>query len=323
MTVFSALSANDTIAMSQIASNSSDEASQEATAVAPLGREEYVEQAHFFQSLGERLQQNIPAQEVIASLREEVLATTKLPMAVDFLLSELRHAGVMGTAMAKLPHYFTPLQAYIVEAGESEGGRFDLRVGLDILRRDAEYRAGVSLSGQSGLPSAPTRQGLFLYQFEALCRNRLSYDRGLTAIAADSAFAETWREWILQLRGRVGMVDVADIIYVHSEHAKHVDDRKRSQKDGSSSYGAVILFGEREGRIALANRKKNPLLLFNSLHRQLGYPEVPQTAVFDEEEALLPQLARRVEQMEKRLGLLEEEQRGGFDLTQFYEPPRE
>lgn len=303
-------------------------ATNEAQHVAPLGREEYVEQAHFFRSLGERLQQNIPAQEVIASLREEVLATTKLPMAVDFLLAELRHAGVMGTAMAQLPHYFTPLQAYIVEEGESDSGRFDLRVGLDILRRDAEYRAGVTISGQTGLPAAPTLQGLFLYEFEALCRNRLSYDRGLSAIAGDTAFAGKWRNWILQLRGRIGMVEVADIIYVHSEHARRLKLRTRSSvdeplPDDAGDQGPVILFGEREGRIALANRKKNPLLLFDSLHRQLGYPEVPQTAIFDEEEALLPQLARRVEQMEKRLGLLEEEQRGGFDLTKFYEPPRE
>jgi hypothetical protein len=37
----------------------------------------------------------------------------------------------------------------------------------------------------------------------------------------------------------------------------------------------------------------------------------------------LPQLARRLEQMEMRLKLVEEEQRGGIDLTQFYERPGE
>ena len=45
----------------------------------------------------------------------------------------------------------------------------------------------------------PTRQGIFLYQFEALCRHRLGYDRGLEAVAGDPAFDETWREWILKL----------------------------------------------------------------------------------------------------------------------------
>ena len=144
--------------------------------IAPLGREEYVEQAHFFGTLKDRLSENQPAQEVLRSVREETLATTKLPMAIDFMLSELRHAGAFGSAMSKLPHYFTPFQAFIIDQAEDERGRFDLRVGLEILRRDAEYRAG------DDPRKPPSPQGLFLYQFEALCRNRLSYDRGLTAI---------------------------------------------------------------------------------------------------------------------------------------------
>jgi hypothetical protein len=41
----------------------------------------------------------------------------------------------------------------------------------------------------------------------------------------------------------------------------------------------------------------------------------------DQEKTLLPQLARRLEQMESRLKILEEEQRGGLDLTKFYERP--
>ena len=39
----------------------------------------------------------------------------------------------------------------------------------------------------------------------------------------------------------------------------------------------------------------------------------------DKEQALLPQLARRLEQLETRLKMVEEEQRGGMDLTKFYE----
>ena len=127
----------------------------QASPLAPLGREEYIEQAHFFRALGERLEANVPAQEVLASVREEVLATTKLPLAIDFLLGELRHEGVLGPAMGLLPHYFTPFQAFVVQESENERLRFDLRVGLEILRREAEYRAG-----------EPTRQGIFLYQFE-------------------------------------------------------------------------------------------------------------------------------------------------------------
>jgi hypothetical protein len=308
--------------------------------LAPLGREEYIEQAHFFRSLAERLEVNVPAQEILASVREEVLATTKLPLAIDFLLGELRHEGVLGPAMSLLPHYFTPFQAFIVQESESERLRFDLRVGLEILRREAQYRA-----------NEPSHQGLFLYQFEVLCRNRLGYDRGLEAVGKDPAFAGTWREWIRKLRRQIGMVDFADVVYVHSEYywqrqggpnqkrdspfsrdaqrsadPLHEPDPQATQPIASEDpparpEDAIVLFGEREGRIALANRKKDPLYLFSSLNRQLGYPEVPRVKPADQEQALLPQLARRMEQLETRIKIMEEEQRGGLDLTKFYERP--
>lgn len=292
--------------------------------LAPLGREEYVEQAHFFRALGERLRDNVPMQEVLGTVREEVLATTKLPMAIDFLLSELRHAGVLSTAMSRLTHYFTPFQVYVVQEAEDERRRFDLRVALEILRCEAEYRA-----------EGPTRQGLFLYQFESLCRNRLGYDRGLEAVARDPAFDETWSDWIRTMRRQIGMVDLADLVYVHSEYYRQrANDGERGRGGSSSSPGVeselgggdrkdagVVLFGEREGRIALANRRKDPLYLFASLHRQLGYPEVPLPPRADAEQALLPQIARRLEQLETRMKLVEEEQRGGIDLTKFYERP--
>lgn len=276
-----------------------DNTEAEGSSLAPLGREEYVEQAHFFRALGERLRENVPMQEVLGMVREEVLATTKLPMAIDFLLAELRHAGILGSAMARLEHYFTPFQVFVIQESEVERRRFDLRVGLEVLRREAEYRSG-----------SPTRQGLFLYQFESLCRNRLGYDRGLEAVARDPGFDATWRDWIRTVRRQIGMVDLADLIYVHSEYYE--------QRSGESG---LVLFGEREGRIALANRCKDPLFLFSSLHRQMGYPEVPRPQVADAEQALLPQLARRMEQLETRLKLVEEEQRGGIDLTQFYQRP--
>jgi hypothetical protein len=298
----------------------------QASPLAPGGREEYVEQAHFFRSLAERLEVNVPAQEVLASVREEVLATTKLPLAIDFLLGELRHEGVLGPALARLPHYFTPFQAFVIRESENERLKFDLRVGLEILRREAEYRAG-----------EPTRQGIFLYQFESLCRHRLGYDRGLEAVANDPAFDDAWRGWILTLRHQIGMVDLADVVYVHSEYyrqrtEKSASPANRGQTDGSTtpeeqsdgaanSKPAAVLFGEREGRIALANRKKDPLFLFSSLQRQLGYPKVPRMKPADQEKAVLPQLARRLEQMEMRLKILEEEQRGGLDITKFYGRP--
>jgi hypothetical protein len=310
---------------------------RDATPTPALTREEYIEQAHFFRALGERLAGNLPAQEVLASVREEVLATTKLPMAIDFLLGELRHEGVLGPAMSLLPHYFTPFQAFVIQESENERLRFDLRIGLEILRVEAEYKAG-----------EPTRPGVFLYQFEALCRNRLGYDRGLEAVARDPAFDSTWRDWILKTRRQIGMVDIADLIYVHSDHYWQRQSSRRPTRSTAVSRDAqrsaeaseadktplgdddsptpsesdpVILFGEREGRIALANRHKDPLFLFSSLQRQLGYPAVPRQKPADKEQALLPQLARRLEQLEMRLKILEEEQRGGLDLSKFYERP--
>ncbi len=278
-----------------------------------LGREEYIEQAHFFQSLAERIASNAPAQEILAVVREETLATTKLPLAIDFMLAELRHAGAFGTAMEKLRHYFTTFQTFIVSEAERESGKFDLRIGLTVLAQEALYRAGRHENVE------PTRQGLFLYQFEVLCRNRLGYDAGISAIAADPAFDEPWREWILTLRHQVGMVDISDLLYVRSAH--YAARAERSGKPGEAEPLPEPLFGDREGRIALANRRKDPLYLFASLHRQLGYPEVPRTEVADPTEDLLPQLARRMEQLEKRMSLMEDEQRGGIDLTKLYEPP--
>ena len=82
-----------------------------------------------------------------------------------------------------------------------------------------------------------------------------------------------------------------------------------------------VLFGEKEGRIALANRAKDPLFLFAALQRHLGYPQVPRPKPVDETPALIPQLMRRVERLETRTKLLEEEQRGGIDITRFYNSP--
>ena len=52
-------------------------------------------------------------------------------------------------------------------------------------------------------------------------------------------------------------------------------------------------------------------------------PQRPDAKPADKEKTLLPQLARRLEQLETRLKIIEEEQRGGLDLTQFYERPTE
>jgi len=128
-------------------------------------------------------------------------------------------------------------------------------------------------------------------------------------MARDPSYDATWSEWILTVRRQIGLVELADLIFVRSQYYRE----RQGEAEGDGT-----LFGSREGRIAWANRRKEPLLLFSALHRQLGYPSVPRTPQADPEENLLPTVARRVEQLEARLKLVEEEQRGGIDLKRFY-----
>jgi hypothetical protein len=269
-----------------------------------LDREEYVEQAHLFHALRERMRQNMSVQDLLISVKEEILSTTRLPLALDYLAAELRLRGVFSTAMAKLAHYFTPLQTFTIAEAEAERGKFDLSVALMILEREAKYRA-----------AGATPQGIFIYEFECLCRNRLGYDPGLAAVAGDPMFDDAWREWIPTVRRQVGIIDFADMIYVRSE--RYIQDRQR-QGLPLENEGKPALFGEREGRIAWANRRKDPLLLFAALHRQLGYPAVPRLEPVDHTVEIIPSLLRRMDRLEARLKLVEEEQRGGIDLTKFY-----
>src|SRR5436190_7221599 len=104
-----------------------------------LEREEYIEQVYFFHTFRERLTQNFAAQEVLERLHEEILATTRLPLAIQFLATELKHTGELASGFARLPHYFTPYQAYVVGQAEREGQRFSLPMALLILEREATY----------------------------------------------------------------------------------------------------------------------------------------------------------------------------------------
>ncbi len=56
--------------------------------------------------------------------------------------------------------------------------------------------------------------------------------------------------------------------------------------------GSQPLFGDKEGRIALANRHKDPLLLFAALERHLNYPTVPRPQPVDESRQIIPTLMR-------------------------------
>ncbi len=272
-----------------------------------LDREEYIEQAYLFRSFAERITAGIAAQESLTAIGQEVLATSKLPMALDFLASELKLVGTLSTAMARLRHYFTDFQTFVIASAEEEGGRFDMRTALAILEREATYRG-----------DGATPQGLFVYRFECLSRNRLDYGRGLKAVAADDMFDDEWRAWITTVSRQVGLIDLADLVYVRSPEYWRIERRDAAVAGRPvPEPDRAILFGEKEGRIARANRGKDPLFFFAALQRQLGYPIVPRVMPATPSAESPALLARRLERLEMRVKLLEEESRGGIDLSRF------
>lgn len=263
-----------------------------------LDREEYIEQAFFFEMFLERLDADIATQEILRAAKNELLGTTMLPKAVEFLLTDLKYTGTLSHAMSLIPHYFTPFQTYVVAQSEKERGGFDFRTALKILHAEAKYRTDDKMS----------IQGLFFYQLETLCRNKLGYDFGLAAIAADPAYNEDWKAWIEKVRMQLGLIDLAEMICVRSSYYK--------KKPGEEA--VPVLFGEQEGRIAWATRRKDPVFLFSALSRHLNYPAVPRLKRAQGEENEIPLLKRLIVQLEQRLMLLEEELRGGININRYF-----
>lgn len=274
-----------------------------------LDREEYIEQAHFFRVFAERLRENIPSQEVLTTVQEEILSTTKLPLAIDFLRSEILLTGRISDAMTRLEHYFAPFQAFIMRQAEVEAkSRFDQFMALEILQREAEFRA-----------NNPSPQGLFIYQFECLSRSRLGYTEGLIAVSGDPLYDDTWREWFTVLRREIGTSDFSDLLYFRSE--QFVADRRRANQDPDFNVPYPTLFGLREGRIAKAHRKKDPLYMFAALQRQLGYPAVPRVKGKNDQAVIHPVLEQRLQRIEQTLKIVQAELKGGLDLSQFFKKP--
>ena len=271
----------------------------------PPDRAECVEQAHFFALFRERVADNIPAQEVLARVDQEVLPGTKLPFAIQFLTTELNHSGRLSFGFAKLPHYFTPFQAFVVKQAEEEKQRLTMPVALLILEREATYKA-----------KEPTPAGLFIYQYESIARNRMGYDEGLRATAADPFLGPDWADYVELVRRQAGTIDFCDLVYVRSE--LYARDQRRKVKDYDPP--VPVLYGEREGRIAQASKGRDPLFLFAALQRQLGYPEVPRLKPRDDTQSQLEAMRTQFRELEARLRILEGESRGTFDPTQFGKP---
>lgn len=270
-----------------------------------LDREEYIEQAYFFHTLRDRLAENLAVQEVLERIDQEILATTRLPLAIQFLATEVKHTGLLSTGFARLPHYFTPFQTFVIRNTEEDSRRFSVDTALQVLEREAEYRAGQL-----------TPPGLFVFQFETMCRNRLGYDEGLNSMAADPLFDVPWREYMEFVRRQVGLVDFADLIYVRSE--TYLQEQRRHNPGYEPPLPA--LFGPKEGRIARAHHGRDPLYLFAALQRQLGYPVVPRPLPKTDVESKIVVLQAKIRELEMRQKLIESELRGQVDLMQFGKP---
>ncbi|MEZ6095207.1 MAG: hypothetical protein R3C03_13415 [Pirellulaceae bacterium] len=269
-----------------------------------LNNEEYIEQSHLFRAMATRVEGGESSQERLKMVREEILTTTRLPLAIDYLSAELSHSGTMATAMKRMSHYFTPFQTFLIECAESEKSRFDINRAFVILDHEARFRT-----------ECTSLAAFFFFQFETLCRNRLNYASGLDAMSQDPIYDSVWQGWLKTIRHKIGIVELADLVYVHSDFYMI-----RSAAEGlQTETPDPILFGEKEGRIALANRRKEPMFFFAALQRQLKYPLIPKLEVKESITDQIPKLQRQLERMEVRIKLLEDENREkGIDLAQFY-----
>jgi len=271
----------------------------------PLEREEYIEQAYLFRHLRERLGGNMAVQEILGHIDQELLSTTRLPYAVQFLAAEVKHSGLLSSGFTRLAHYFSAFQAFIVRATEDDKRRFSIETGLLVLEREALYRA-----------ERVSMPGLFVYQLEVISRNRLGYDEGLGAMAADPAYDEDWKHFLDMLRREVGLIDMADLIYLRSEF--YLQEQQRTDPGHVPAFPP--LFGEKEGKIAGANRNRDPLYFFAALQRQLGYPEVPRFLPREDLGARLEGLLAKIRELEGRIRLVEGEVRGQVDLKELGKP---
>ena len=277
-------------------------------ATAPiLDREEYVEQAYFFRAFRERLADNLPAQDILSRVHEELLSSTRLPYAVQFLVAELKHSGLMASGFEKLPHYFTPFQGFVVR----QGGRGEAA----LPDGDGSSRArarGRSIAAEKHDPAGPLRlpvrdhrpQPTRLSRWHGRGRGRSGLRRGVACLYQRAD------------RAQVGDIDFADLIYLRSE--LYVTEQRRAD----STYEPPVppLFGEKEGKIAKASRGREPLYLFAALQRQLGYPEVPRYNQRDDGKTRWEKFEAKLRELETRLKLAEGELRGNIDLSQFGKP---
>jgi hypothetical protein len=126
----------------------------------------------------------------------------------------------------------------------------------------------------------------------------------------------------VKARLRLGSTDFADMIYFRSE--QYVKEQCRLTGNENFVPAYPVLFAAQEGRIAKANRGKDPLYMFAALQRQLGHPSVPRAKPQKKGPLFHPAVEERFQRLEQRLHLLELETKGELDLSKYYvKPPGE
>ena len=236
-----------------------------------LEREEYIEQAYFFHTFRERLLDGLASQEILARIGEELLSTTKLPLAVSFLHIEMKGTGQMGPAVERINHYFTPFQAHVVNQAETDLSRFAMDQALLILEREAKFKA-----------EGPSLPALFVFQFEALSRNRLGYTKGLAAMAGDPLYTEDWVDYILTLQSSGWATSTSpDLIFVPVRAVCSASRQAASNPEFIPKF--PILFTARRKERSARNRLSDAIRCTFSRHcSSSATPEVPRPAAPDE-----------------------------------------
>ncbi len=130
-------------------------------------------------------------------------------------------------------------------------------------------------------------------------------------MAGDPLFDEAWRHYLMTIGRQVGLVDFAELIYLRSE--LYLTDQRRTDKE----YRPPVepLFGEKEGKIAKASLRRDPLFLFAALQRQLNYPEVPRPKARDDASTRVEAMVVKMRELDARVKLLESEARGTLDIA--------
>jgi len=232
------------------------------------------------------------------------LSLTRLPLAIQFLATELKHTGLLSSGFARLPHYFAPFQAFVIRQSEEEKRRFALETALLILG-----------AGKRNIARASRRRPASSFtSFEVLSRNRLGYDQGLQAMQADPFYAEAWQKYVEMVRRHVGVVDFADLVYLRSQF--YVLEQQPAGPPTMSrrwSHCSARRRARSPKRIAAGTL----CICLPPCSAKLGYPEVPKPQPRDDpgEQSRKPSPPSR--ELEMRASCSRRSNEGQVDLSPF------